>query len=217
MKTDLTDISVVLDRSGSMQSVRNDTIGGFNAFLKTQKEAPGEATLTLAQFDDQYEVVYSGKSIKDVPELTEKTFVPRGMTALLDAIGRTINATGSRLSALPENERPAKVIFVILTDGDENASKELTKEKVNELIKHQTEAYQWDFVFLGANQDAIKAGASMGILAGNSMSYAANAKGTADAFASVGATMCAYRSGDTSAKTAFFSDDDRKKQKQAGA
>jgi len=217
MKTDLTDISVVLDRSGSMQSVRNDTIGGFNAFLKTQKEAPGEALFTLVQFDDQYEVVYSGKNIKDVPDLTEKTFVPRGMTALLDAIGRTINATGSRLATMPEDERPSKVIFVILTDGDENASKELTKEKVNELIKHQTEAYQWDFVFLGANQDAIKAGASMGIMAGNSMSYAANAKGTAAAFASVGATMCAYRSGDASAKTAFFSDDDRMKQKQAGA
>lgn len=217
MKADLTDISVVLDRSGSMQSVRTDTIGGFNAFLKTQKEAPGEATLTLAQFDDQYEVVYSGKKIQDVPDLTEATFVPRGMTALLDAIGRTINATGVRLAAMPENERPSKVIFVILTDGDENASSKLTKEKVNELIKHQTETYQWDFVFLGANQDAIKAGVSMGILAGNSMSYAANAHGTADAFASVGATMCAYRSGDTSTKTAFFSDDDRMKQKQAGA
>lgn len=217
MKTDLTDISVVLDRSGSMQSVRTDTIGGFNAFLKTQKEAPGEALLSLVQFDDQYEVVYSGKNINDVPELTEKTFVPRGMTALLDAIGRTINATGARLSELPENERPSRVIFVILTDGDENASKELTKEKVNEMIKHQTDVYQWDFVFLGANQDAIKAGATMGIMAGNSMSYAANAKGTAAAFASVGATMCAYRSGDTSAKTAFFSDDDRLKQKQAGA
>lgn len=217
MKDNLTDISVVLDRSGSMEGVRQDTIGGFNAFLKTQKEAPGEASLTLAQFDDQYDIVHSGKNIQDVPNLTAETFVPRGMTALLDAIGRTINATGARLSALPEDQRPGKVIFVILTDGGENSSREFDKAKINEMIKHQTEAYQWDFVFLGANQDAIQAGTSIGIMAGNSMTYAANAKGTAAAFASVGATMCAYRAGGTQAKSRFFSDDDRKKQENAGA
>lgn len=217
MKQNLTDISVVLDRSGSMESVRTDTIGGFNAFLKTQKEAPGEATLTLAQFDDQYEIVHNGKNIQDVPNLTAETFVPRGMTALLDAIGRTVNATGARLSALTEDQRPGKVIFVILTDGQENKSSEFTKEKINEMIKHQKEAYQWDFVFLGANQDAIHAGTSLGINAGNAMTYAANVKGTEAAFASLGATMCTYRSGDAQAKNQFFSDDDRKKQKNAGA
>ena len=217
MKQNLTDINVVLDRSGSMESVRTDTIGGFNAFLKTQKEAPGEATLTLAQFDDQYEIVHNGKNIQDVPNLTAETFVPRGMTALLDAIGRTVNATGARLSAMPEDQRPGKVIFVILTDGQENKSSEFTKAKINEMIKHQKEAYRWDFVFLGANQDAIHAGTSLGINAGNTMTYAANSKGTAAAFASVGATMCAYRSGASQAKNQFFSDEDRKKQKNAGA
>ena len=217
MKNDLTDISVILDRSGSMESVKTDTIGGFNAFLKTQKEAPGEALLTLAQFDDQYEIVHSGKNIQDVTNLTAETFVPRGMTALLDAIGRTINATGVRLSALPEAQRPGKVIFVILTDGQENKSTEFTREKISEMIKHQTEVYKWDFVFLGANQDAIQAGASIGVMAGNSMTYAANAKGTQAAFVSVGATMCAYRGGDQTLKSNFFSQADRTAQAQAGA
>lgn len=216
MKENLTDISIVLDRSGSMESVRTDTIGGFNTFLKTQKECPGEATLTLVQFDDQYEFVHQGKNIQDVPNLTAETFVPRGMTALLDAISRTINATGERLSLLSEDARPSKVIFVILTDGMENKSVEFTKAKINEMIKHQTEAYQWDFVYLGANQDAIQEGMNIGIKIGNTMTYIANAKGTSDAFASIGTTMCSYRAGDTQTKSNFFSDDDRKKQKNAG-
>lgn len=217
MKENLTDISIVLDRSGSMESVRTDTIGGFNTFLKKQKEFPGEANLTLAQFDDQYEIVHNGKNIKDVPELTAETFVPRGWTALLDAIGRTINATGERLSVLPEGERPSKVIFVIMTDGLENRSVEFTREKISEMIKHQTKTYQWDFVYLGANQDAIKVGTSFGMGKWNTMSYAANKIGTKLAFDSVNEKMCAYRSGDTNLKKQFFSDEDRKKQKDAGA
>jgi hypothetical protein len=197
-----------------METVRMDTIGGFNEFLKTQKAAPGEATFTLVQFDDQYEIVHDGINIKEVPELIAETFVPRGWTALLDAIGRTVNTTGARLAALSEDERPSKVIFLILTDGEENKSTEFTRAKINEMIKHQTEVYQWDFVFLGANQDAIKSGESMGIKAGNSMTYVADSQGTADAFFSVGVTMCAYRSGDATAKAAFFSDEDRVKQKR---
>lgn len=217
MKQDLTDITVVLDRSGSMSSVWTDTIGGFNSFLKTQKEAPGEATFTLVQFDNHYEVDYRGKNIQEIPDLNNETYVPRGGTALLDAIGRTINETGQRLAALAESDRPSKVIFVILTDGEENASKEFKKGKINEMITHQTEKYQWDFVFLGANQDAIQTGSSMGIMAGNSLTYAANSIGTVSAFETVSSTMCSYRSGNTAAKTQFFSEEDREKQKVAGA
>ena len=215
MKGNLTDISVVLDRSGSMQSVRSDTIGGFNAFLKTQKEAPGEALLTLAQFDHEYEVVYSGKGIKDAPELSSETFVPRGQTALLDAIGRTINATGARLSAMAEDQRPGKIIVVIITDGQENNSREFSRPQINEMIKHQKEAYSWDFVFLGANQDAIQAGVSLGVNSGNSMTFAANKRGVTSAFASVGANMCSYRAADGGLKKEFFSPEDRKQQSQA--
>ncbi len=214
MKQNLTDITVVLDRSGSMEVVKADTIGGFNTFLKSQKEAVGEANLTLAQFDTEYELVHSGKPIKDVPELTDKIFVPRGMTALLDAIGRSINATGARLANTPEENRPAKVIFVILTDGEENSSHEFTKEKINEMIKHQTETYKWDFVFLGANQDAIKTGTSYGISANSSLSYKADAYGTKTVFDSMAVNMSNYRSGSVSGQS-FFNDVDRDAQAKA--
>lgn len=213
MKKDFADITFVLDRSGSMSSVRADTIGGFNAFIEAQRKVPGECNASLVQFDDQYEIVYTAKPVKDAPELTAETFVPRGMTALLDAIGRTINATGKRLEAIPEADRPSKVIFVILTDGGENSSKEFTREKVFEMITHQKNTYQWDFVFLGANQDAISAGASLGIAAGSTMTYASNAVGTKHAFASASA----YAARSRTVGTASFSDEDREKQKQAGA
>jgi len=217
MKDNLTDISLVLDRSGSMDSVKMDTIGGFNEFLKAQKAAPGEAAMTLAQFDHEYEIVHNGINIQDVPKLTEESFVPRGQTALLDAIGRTINATGARLAALPEDKRPSKVIFVILTDGEENNSTEFTSARVKAMIQQQTEVYNWDFVFLGANQDAMYTGAAMGIHANNSMSYEADRAGTTHAFRSVSDNMRSYREGAQGMKTHFFSDADREKQKKSGA
>jgi len=215
MKDNLTDISFVLDRSGSMESVKMDTIGGFNDFLRAQQAAPGEANLTLAQFDNEYEIIHNGVHIQDVPKLTEKTFVPRGMTALFDAIGRTINATGARLAAQPEDERPAQVVFVILTDGEENHSTEFTSDKIKSMIQHQTETYNWDFVFLGANQDAVCTGVAMGIQAGNSMDFMPTEAGTADVFASISQSMCSYRGGDKSLKSEFFSAADRERQKPA--
>lgn len=218
MRDNLTDITIVLDRSGSMSTVQQDTIGGFNTFLNEQKNAPGDATLSLVQFDDHYEVVHTAVNIKDVPELNETTFVPRGMTALLDAIGKTIVTTGQRLAAMAEADRPSKVVFVILTDGGENSSREyIDSSKIKEMIKHQTEAYNWDFVFLGANQDAITVASSMGMLGGNAMTYASNSAGTASAFTSVANAMNCYRSGDLSKKTAFFTDEDRTLQEAAGA
>lgn len=213
MKADFADITFVLDRSGSMSSVRDDTIGGFNAFIESQRKVPGECNASLVQFDDQYEVVYTAKPVKDAPALNAETFVPRGMTALLDAIGRTINETGKRLSAIPEAERPSKVIFVILTDGGENSSKEYSRAKVFEMITHQKTAYKWDFVFLGANQDAISTGASIGIGKGSTMTYTSNAIGTQHAFSSVGG----YATRSRMTGSASFSDEDREKQKQAGA
>src|SRR5512138_1904469 len=137
MKSGYADINIVLDRSGSMESIRQATIAGFNKFLAEQKQAPGEATLTLAQFDDIYEVVHRAANLNSVEPLTEKTYAPRNTTALLDAIGKTINETGGRLAAMAEDERPERVIFVIITDGLENASQEFTVERVNEMIAHQ--------------------------------------------------------------------------------
>ena len=214
MKKNYTDISIVLDRSGSMDSVKSDTIGGFNSFLKGQKEVPGEATISLVQFDDIYEVVYEGKRLRDAPLLTERTFVPRGTTALLDAIGRTINGTGKRLSAMTEAERPEKVIFVILTDGYENASREFKVEQINDMIRHQRDVYAWEFVFIGANQDAITSASQMGIQAANALTFAANTVGTQQAFSSLTQNIAAYR---TNQKLDMsFSQEDREKQKNAG-
>lgn len=215
MKKDHTDITIVLDRSGSMATVARDTIGGFNRFLDDQKAVSGTADITLHQFDDQFDIVLDTADIKSAEHLTDKTFVPRGNTALLDAIGRAINQTGNRLELTPERAKAAKVVFVIITDGKENASKEYDKDKVFEMIKHQTDKYQWQFVFLGANQDAIAAAAGIGICAANAMKYAHNAVGTQALFCSTSDNLRSFRTG-ASADMAY-SDEDRKKQEKAGA
>lgn len=213
MRQDLTDISIVLDRSGSMETVRGDTIGGYNSFVEMQKAQPGEALLTLMQFDTAFDLVHSGVRIADVPPLSYQTFVPRGATALLDAIGRTINETGTRLKSIAEAQRPGKVLFVIITDGQENASSEFNRAKINAMIEHQRSAYAWEFVFLGANQDAIQEGTAIGITATRSMTYAANTLGTASAFTSVSNLASSYRVGGQS----IFTAEDRAKQTEAGA
>jgi hypothetical protein len=213
MKTGYTDISIVLDRSGSMQSVREDTIGGFNTFLADQKAAPGEAAITLAQFDDVYEVVYSALAVADAKPLDRSTFVPRGSTALLDAIGRTISDAGKRFEAMAEDARPEKVIFVIVTDGEENASKEFTSAKINDLITHQRDIYKWEFVFLGANQDAITTASNLGINAASSMTYAANSGGVQAMYASLSKNLVKCRGGLTG--DIGFSAEDRELQRRA--
>ena len=152
MKPDLTDITLVVDRSGSMEQVQKDAQGGVNSFIKEQAKEPGEALLTLVQFDTEYEFLHEGVPISQVPEYK---LVPRGMTALLDAVGRAINETGERLSKMKEQDRPGLVIFVVMTDGLENSSKEFSKDLIKEMIKRQQEKYNWHFTFLGANQDAI--------------------------------------------------------------
>jgi hypothetical protein len=214
MQQDYTDINIVLDRSGSMQSIKDDTIGGFNAFLAEQKAVPGEATISLVQFDNVYEVVYGGMALSQAPELTAKTFVPRGSTALLDAIGRTINQTGERLAVMPESERPSKVIFVILTDGYENASQEFTATQINQMIQQQRDTANWEFVFLGANQDAITTASQLGIQAGNAMSYAASPVGTRAAFKSVAKNLGKVRRKEAASMN--FDDADRAAQRDAG-
>lgn len=185
MKTDYTHISIVLDRSGSMAELASDTIGGFNRFLEDQQKAPGEATLTLVQFDHEYEVLYSCIPIKVIPPLNPDTFIPRGSTALFDAIGRGILETGEHLSALSEEQRPARVIFVIYTDGLENASKLYTSPRIREMIAHQEKVYKWDFLFMGSNQDAIKNGAEIQIPMRGSLNVNATGQGTRSAFAAL--------------------------------
>ena len=162
MRTDLTDITLVVDRSGSMEAIRQDAMGGVNRFIRDQAEKPGEALLTLVQFDTEYEFVHRAVPIGSVPEYV---LTPRGGTALLDAVGRAINETGERLAAIPEADRPGLVVFVVMTDGQENSSREFTKAQVKEKIEHQQNGYAWQFVFLGANQDAFAEAGSMGMQA----------------------------------------------------
>lgn len=177
MKNAFTRIVVVLDRSGSMESIREATIAGFNHFLHEQRKQPGECMLRLVQFDDEYNVIFDGP-LALVPELTAATFVPRNNTALFDAQGRTIIDLGRDLAQLPEHLRPSKVIVVTLTDGMENASHKFTERDVAKLVQEQRDKYAWDFVYLGANQDAVRVAAGMNIPRGSTMTYNASAAGT---------------------------------------
>ena len=159
-RSDLTHLYFLLDRSGSMQSIKSDIEGGFAAFVEEQRKGTGECRATLAQFDDVYEVVYADRPIADVPELDLQ---PRNMTALHDAMGRLITDAGAELAALPESRRPGTVIVAIMTDGLENASKEWTSASVKGLVEQQTTQFNWTFMYMGADQDAVEVGASLGI------------------------------------------------------
>ena len=185
MRADLTEIAFVLDRSGSMNPIADDAIGGFNTFLKDQQALPGQARLTLVLFDHEYLVVHNSVDIQAVGPLDSNTYVPRGMTALLDAVGRTIDDTGARLAATPEEQRPAKVIVAILTDGQENASRDYTFAKVSGMIKHQQEKYSWEFIFLAANQDAIAAAGALSIHAKDAIAFQPTGQGIRDANAAL--------------------------------
>jgi hypothetical protein len=167
-RSDLTHIYFLLDRSGSMQSIKTDTEGGFAAFVDEQKKAPGGCRVTLAQFDNEYDVVYADRPLADVPALDLQ---PRGSTALLDAMGRTITDAGARLSALPEADRPGTVIVAIMTDGMENASREWTHPAIKALVTQQSDHYGWQFMYMGADQDAIEVGAQLGVAAAASVTY----------------------------------------------
>jgi hypothetical protein len=213
---DKTDITIILDRSGSMSSVKDDTIGGFNNFLSEQQKVEGEASLSLVQFDDQYEVLYIDKDIQAAARLTEETFQPRGMTALYDAVGRTVNATGQRLAALPETERPDSVLLVIMTDGFENASREFSGAQIGEMIRHQQDVYSWQFMFIGANQDAVLSAREIGIQEGAALTYAANSDGTQIAYSMIASKVRNFRVS-KDAEALRFNEEDRERQRKAGA
>ncbi|GBU27756.1 hypothetical protein R84B8_01297 [Treponema sp. R8-4-B8] len=175
MNQNLTELCIILDRSGSMEGLENDTIGGFNGFVKKQAKA-GQTSLTTVLFDDKYEILHNGVDAGKVV-LTNDEYFTRGSTALLDAVGKTINDVGKRLAETPEDSRPGKVIFVITTDGLENASREFSYDAVKRMITHQTEKYGWEFIFMGANIDAAKEGGRMGISVGRSFNFNASSEG----------------------------------------
>jgi len=189
-----THIICILDSSGSMSSIMSDSIGGFNQFLKEQRELPDEATITVALFDsyNNYQILYDNVNIKEAKDLTTKEWHPRGMTALYDAIGKTINADKARLAKLG-SEAPAKVLVCVVTDGHENDSREYTIDNIKKLIKG-CEKDDWNFIYLAANQDAFAVGSSFGISAGNTFNYVASADGVANMSMTLNNASVMYRS-----------------------
>lgn len=176
MKDNLTEIVAILDASGSMGGFVDDTIGGFNAFLEQQKTLDGEANITVTTFESNnpHKVIYDGINIKDCVGLNTSNYVIGATTPLYDAIGHTITSVGKRLSETPEDERPSKVLFLISTDGMENASTDYNQEKVKTMIEHQKTNYNWEFVFTAANIDTFSVSTGMGISGNMSMTYDQN-------------------------------------------
>jgi hypothetical protein len=178
MKKDLTEIAFILDRSGSMAPVTESAITGFNEFLRDQQKAEGQARLTLVLFDNEYLIPLDCLPVQEAVALDTTTYIPRGSTALLDAIGTTVDRLGARIAAMPEPDRPGQVIVAILTDGLENSSEKFTWKDISHKILEQTNTYKWQFLFLGANQDAIATAASLNIGAENAANYIADKIGT---------------------------------------
>ena len=179
MKKNLTELVFILDRSGSMAGLEKDTIGGFNAMIEKQKAEEGEAYISTVLFDNYSEVIHDRVALNDVPKLTEKEYYVRGCTALLDAVGGAIHHIGNVHKYAREEDRPEKTLFVITTDGMENASRRYSYEKVREMTQRQKEKYGWEFLFLGANIDAAKEAARFGIDADRAADYHADTQGTA--------------------------------------
>ena len=195
MKKGLSEIIFILDASGSMTNLAADTIGSFNSLIEEQKKDPGETYITTVLFNNYHNVLHNHISVKDVEPITQKDYLTFGTTALLDTVGKTIDNIGERLSDTEEEERPEKVIFVIITDGLENSSKEYTKAKVKEMIEHQQNKYSWTFMFLGANIDAVNEGTSLGINSEYTKTYTATKIGTETLYRAVSKSISSTKMG----------------------
>ena len=178
MKTNITELVFILDKSGSMSGLESDTIGGYNAMLKKQQQEQGEAIVTTVLFDDRYELLHDRINIKGISPITEKEYFVEGSTALLDAIGKTINKIGNVQKNTKEEQRADKVMMVITTDGLENASHEYSYEKIKGMVQRQKDRYGWEFIFLGANIDAVSTAAKFGIDADRAANYNSDGEGT---------------------------------------
>ena len=193
MKKNLTELVFILDRSGSMAGLEDDTIGGFNAMLEKQKGEPGEAVISTVLFDNRCEVIHDRVALERVPALTRKEYYVRGCTALLDAVGGAIHHIGNVHKYAREEDRPERTLFVITTDGMENASRRYDYPRVKAMIERQKEKYGWEFLFLGANIDAAREAARFGIHAENAVNYHADQMGTAVIYQAVSDAVCSFR------------------------
>lgn len=188
-----TAIIAILDKSGSMMSLKNDTIGSFNSFLREQKAIPGDVTMTLALFSDRYDLVHRNVPLHEVLELTEQTYNPSGGTALLDAIGKTFDSVGRDFAALPEDQKIEKVLVLLISDGEENSSTDFRLDQIKEMIKHQQEKYSWSIVYVGANVDAFKVSGGLGVSTGSTYSYTPSAHGTRSLYSSISIGTSVFR------------------------
>ena len=179
MKKNLTEIVFILDRSGSMSGLEADTIGGYNSMLSKQKTEEGEAIISTVLFDDQTEVLHDRKSITKVSEITDKEYYVRGSTALLDAVGGAIHHIGRVQKEMAEEDRPEKTLFIITTDGMENASRLYSYDKVKKMVEKKKKKHRWEFIFLGANIDAIEVAGRFGVAANRAVRYENDSVGTA--------------------------------------
>ncbi|HHY81870.1 MAG TPA: VWA domain-containing protein [Clostridiales bacterium] len=195
MKKGLTELVFILDRSGSMSGLKNDTIGGYNAMLEKQRNEPGEAIITTVLFDNEYELLHDRINLRGIKPITEKEYYVRGATALLDAIGKTIHKTINVQKHTSDDERAERVMFVIITDGMENASREFDYKTINALIEQQKSLYGWEFLFLGANIDAIATAKRFGIDEDRAANYMADSAGTRLNYCVLNEAVCNFRAG----------------------
>jgi uncharacterized protein YegL len=193
MKKGLTELVFILDKSGSMNGLEADTIGGFNSMLEKQQGAEGECLVTTVLFDNNYELLHDRIDLKAVNPITEKEYQVGGSTALLDAIGQTIHKIGNAQKNTADDYRAEKVMFVIITDGEENSSREYTAGKVKAQIERQKTKYGWEFIFLGANIDAVQTAVRFGISADRAADYLADSKGTRLSYMAMSAAVSQYR------------------------
>ena len=193
MKKNLTEIVFILDRSGSMAGLEDDTIGGFNAMIQKQKGEAGEAYVSTVLFDNHTEVIHDRVDIQKIRPMTRRDYYVRGCTALLDAVGKSIRHIANVHKYAREEDRPEKTVFVITTDGMENASHRYTSEQVKKMIERQKEKYGWEFLFIGANIDAVETAARYGISRDRAVNYNADGEGTQILYESVAKAVCNVR------------------------
>lgn len=206
MKKNLTELVFVIDKSGSMSGLEKDTIGGFNSMIEKQKMEDGEVALTTVLFDDNMQVLHDRADLDKVSKLTAKDYQPGGCTALLDALGKTIRHINKVQKSLPEDECPEKTMFIITTDGQENSSHEYSYEKIRKMIEKKQEKKQWEFLFLGANMDAISAAADIGIKADRAANFCCDAVGTAVNYSAMSKAVARYRKVDRKNAAAALKD-----------
>ena len=193
MKKGLTELVFILDKSGSMGGLEKDTIGGYNSMLAKQKAVAGEALITTVLFDNNYELLHDRIDIRAVRPITEKEYSVGGTTALLDAIGKTIHKIGNVQKNTTEDYRAEKVIFVIITDGEENSSREYSSDRIKQMIEGQKSRYAWEFIFLGANIDAVETAGQFGIDPDRAQNYHADSEGIELNFNVLSEAMASFR------------------------